>query len=120
VGVKRRFPLFSDEEDETPKKPKKPRPTKVVVVPSDDERSRSPSVEVREPSPASPIPEQAAGKQRRGKGVSAVAELDLTPQDITKHGYPEGTFLLNSGIYAGVSSPTGSRVFRPLLTLLGP
>jgi hypothetical protein len=70
----------------------------------DDERSRSPSVEVRDPSPASPVPEPVVGKQRRGKGGSAVAGLDLTPQDITKHGYPADAFLLNSGIYIGVSA----------------
>jgi hypothetical protein len=76
-----------------------------VVAPSEDEQSRSPSVEAPDPSPASPVPEQVLGKPRRGKGVSAVAGLDTTPQDITKHGYPDGAFLLNSGIYIGVSVP---------------
>lgn len=41
-------------------------------------------------------------KRRRGKGVSAVAEMDMVPQEITKHGYPEGAYLLSSEIYVGV------------------
>jgi hypothetical protein len=105
MGPKRRLPLFSEEEDETPKKPKRPKLAKTVAVQSEDEQSRSPSVEVREPSPASPVPEQGAGRQRRGKGVSAVAELDSTPQGITKHGYPDEAYLLNGGIYIGVRVP---------------
>jgi hypothetical protein len=44
----------------------------------------------------------SAMKRRRGKGVSAVAEMDMVPQEITKHGYPEGAYLLNSEIYVGV------------------
>jgi hypothetical protein len=118
LGTKRRLPLFSEEEDETPKKHKKPKPTKTVAVPSEDERSRSPSVEVREPSPASPIPEQVVGRQRRGKGVSAVAELDSTPQDITKHGYPGEAFLLNSGIYIGVSALNPFGCLRAVTNML--
>jgi hypothetical protein len=118
VGTKRRLPLFSEEEDETPKKHKKPRPTKTVVVQSEDEQSRSPSVEVREPSPASPVPEQVVGKQRKGKGASAVAELDMTPQDITKHGYPNDAFLLNGGIYIGVSASNPFGCFSAIADLL--
>jgi hypothetical protein len=105
LGTKRRLPLFSEEEDETPKRSKKSQATRTVVAPSEDEESRSPSVEAPDPSPASPVPEPVVGKQRRGKGASAVAGLDTMPQEITKHGYPDGAFLLNSGIYIGVSVP---------------
>jgi hypothetical protein len=41
-------------------------------------------------------------KRRKAKGSSAVSELDLIPQAVTKHGYPEGAYLLNSKIYTGV------------------
>jgi hypothetical protein len=95
-------PLFSDDEDETPKFAKF---VKISMPVSDDERSPSPGVNDRSPSPEVQVVESSSGRKRRGKGGSAVAEMDQTPQDITKHGYPERAFLLNSEIYIGVSLP---------------
>jgi hypothetical protein len=102
VGSKRRKPLFSEDEEETPRRPKKPKKATVV---SEDDRSPSPTIEARSPSPEVPVVEPSSGKRRKGKGGSAVAGMDSIPQEITKHGYSEKAFLLNGLIYIGVSRP---------------
>lgn len=70
---------------------------------SEEERSPSPTVEAPSPSPEAQVVEPTPGKRRKGKGGSAVAEMDTVPQEITKHGYSEKAFLLNGLIYIGVS-----------------
>jgi hypothetical protein len=102
AGTKRRQPLLSEDEDETPKTSKKARKAAVV---SEEERTLSPTIEARSPSPEAQVAEPTPGKRRKGKGGSAVAEMDAIPQEITKHGYSEKAFLLNSMIYLGVSRP---------------
>jgi hypothetical protein len=94
--------LFSEEEEETPKRAKKATPAEPANVPSEEDRSPSPTIEAASPSPEVQPVEPTSGKRRKGKGVSAVAEMDMTPQEITKHGYSEDAFLLNSMIYIGV------------------
>jgi hypothetical protein len=101
-GAKRRLPLFSDDKDDTPQWAKKVKPAKATTLISDGERSPSREIEERSPLPEIPVVGTSSAKRRRGKGVSAMAEMDSIPQEITKHGYPEGAFLLNSEIYVGV------------------
>jgi hypothetical protein len=89
AGMKRWLPLFFEDEEETTKKVKRIKPAKVIAQASDDERSPTPEVERGSPSPEVQIVEPSSGKRWKGKGISAVAELDMVPQEITKHGYPE-------------------------------
>jgi hypothetical protein len=99
VGTKRRLFLSSDDEEQTPKKVKDAPKPKSSTKGSDGERGDS------SPSPEPPAVEAPSAKRRKVKGSSAVSELDLTPQPVTKHGYPEGAYLLNSKIYIGVRIP---------------
>jgi hypothetical protein len=102
-GTKRRLFLSDDDDEEnTPKKPKTS--PKVIASPKDseDQREPSPTVERASPSPEPEVPEPSAGRRRKAKGSSAVSEMDLTPQAVTKQGYPEEAYLLNSKIYIGV------------------
>jgi hypothetical protein len=101
-GRKRRLFLSSDDEERTPKKGKTSVAIETPKPDSEDRRSPSPTVERVSPSPEPEVLEPPAGKRRKGKGSSAVSELDLTPQAVTKHGYPEDAYLLNSRIYIGV------------------
>jgi hypothetical protein len=96
VGTKRRLFLSSDDEEQTPKKMKNSPKAKSSTKGSDDERDES------SPSPEPLAVEPSSAKRRKAKASSAVSELDMTPQAVTKHGYPEGAFLLNSKIYIGV------------------
>jgi hypothetical protein len=81
---------------------KRAKSAKVVAQVSDDKRSPSPEVKRASPSPEVQVAEPSSGKRRKGKGASTVAGLDMVPQDVTKHGYPEDAFLLNGLIYIGV------------------
>jgi hypothetical protein len=96
VGTKRWLFLLSDDEEQTPKKSKNAPKAKSSTKGSDGERDKL------SPSPEPPVVEPPSAKHRKAKGSSAVSELDLTPQAVTKHGYPEGAYLLNSKIYIGV------------------
>jgi hypothetical protein len=98
VATKRWLFLSSDDEEQTPKKPKSAPKAKSSTKGSDGERDES------SPSPEPPAVEQPSAKRRKAKASSAVSELNLTPQAVTKHGYPEGAYLLNSKIYIGVCS----------------
>jgi hypothetical protein len=103
AGTKRR--LFLSDDDDEENTPKKPRPSpKVVASEKDSEelRDRSPTVERASPSPEPEVLEPPAGRRRKPKGSSAVSELDLIPQAVTKQGYPEEAYLLNGKIYIGV------------------
>jgi hypothetical protein len=95
AGTKRRLFLSSDDEEHTPKKAKNSPKAKSSKC-SDDDRDDS------SPSPEPPAVEPPSAKRRKAKASSAVSELDMTPQAVTKHGYPEGAYLLNSKIYIGV------------------
>jgi hypothetical protein len=97
------LPLFSEDEEDTPKRPKKAKKVGTPRVVSDVERSPSPTIDPASPSPEVQAVEPSSGRHWKCKGASAVAELDQTPQEITKHGYSEHAFLLNSMIYIGVS-----------------
>jgi hypothetical protein len=98
-GLKRPLPLFSEDKDETPKRSKK---AKKAAVVSEEERTPSPTIKAPSPSPEIQLVESTSGKRQKGKNVSAIAKLDMPPQDISKHGYLEDAFLLNSMIYLGV------------------
>jgi hypothetical protein len=98
VGTKRRLFLSSEDEDPTPKKAKNS-PIAKSSKGSEDERDES------SPSPEPPAVEPPSAKRHKAKASSAVSELDMTPQAVTKHGYPEGAYLLNSKIYIGVRLP---------------
>jgi hypothetical protein len=103
-GTKRRLFLSSDDEERSPKKAKG---STVAVTPTrvpKDRRSPSPTVEPASPSPEPEVVDLPSAKRRRGKGGSAVSEMDMTPQAITKHGYSGDAYLLNSRIYIGVRS----------------
>jgi hypothetical protein len=96
TATKRRLFLSSDDEGNTPKRPKNRANARSSTKGSEDERDAS------SPSPEPVVVEQPSAKRRKPKGSSAVSELDLTPQAVTKHGYPEEAYLLNSKIYIGV------------------
>jgi hypothetical protein len=101
-GTKRRLPLFAEDEADPPKAAKKVKLSKTFVQSSDEDRSPSPADGVRSPSPEVQVVESSSGKRRKGKGASAVAELDMVLQGILKHGYSEEAFLLNGLVYVGV------------------
>ena len=69
---------------------------------SEEERTPSHTIEAPSPSPELQVVEPTPGKRRKGKGGSAVAAMDMIPQEITNHGYLEKVFLLNSLIYIRV------------------
>jgi hypothetical protein len=87
--------LSSNDKDPTLKKAKTS-PIAKSSKGSEDERDES------SPSPEPPAVEPPSAKRRKAKASSAVSELDMTPQAVTKHGYPEGAYLLNRKIYLGV------------------
>jgi hypothetical protein len=61
--MKQWLPLFSEDEEETPKKTKKAKPAKMTAPVSDDNRSPSPEVEIGSPLPKVQIVEPSSGKQ---------------------------------------------------------
>jgi hypothetical protein len=93
-GTKRRLFLSSDDEERTPKRTKA---SMVAMTPSQvpkDRRSPSPTIKPASPSPEPEVVEPPSAKCRKGKGGSAVSEMDMTPQAITKYGYSGEAYLL--------------------------